>query len=106
MSACCNAASKQNTPTLVRRVRRFSSWVLPSVILVMVPKCPVCLAAYVAIFTGVSLSLATATCLRWAILLVGVVSLLYLIVQRLHSIGMIFKFTYLKKETEQCNTKQ
>jgi hypothetical protein len=41
MSACCNAASDQNTPTLVRRVRRISSWVLSSVILVMVPKCHV-----------------------------------------------------------------
>jgi hypothetical protein len=82
MSACCNAASDQNTPTLVRRVRRISSWVLPSVILVMVPKCPVCLAAYVAIFTGVSLSLSTATYLQWAMLLVCVVSLLYLIVPK------------------------
>jgi hypothetical protein len=89
MSACCNAASDQNTSTLVRRVRRISSWVLPSVILVMVPKCPVCLAAYVAIFFGVSLSLSTATYLRWAMLLVCVVSL-HLIVRRLPSIGTIF----------------
>ena len=103
MSACCDAASDRKTPTWVRRVREIFAWVLPSAILVLVPKCPACLAAYVTLWTGLGLSLSTATYLRWVLLFLCVASLLFLIVERLDRIGAIF--SYFKKETEQCNTK-
>jgi len=107
MSACCDAASDRKTPTWARRVRGIFAWVLPSAILVLVPKCPVCLAAYVALWTGLGLSLATATSLRWVLLFLCVASLLFLIVQRLDRRGAIFSHfkSYFKKETEQCHTK-
>jgi len=57
----------------------------------------------VTLWTGLGLSLATATYLRWVLLLLCVASLLFLIVERLDRIGAIF--SYFKKETEQCNTK-
>jgi hypothetical protein len=57
----------------------------------------------VAVWTGLGLSLATATYLRWVLLFLCVASLLFLIVERLDRIGAIF--SYFKKETEQCNTK-
>jgi hypothetical protein len=82
---------------------RFFTWVLPSAILVLVPKCPACLAAHVTLWTGLGLSLATATYLRWVLLFLGVAALLFLIVERLDRIGTIF--SYFKKETEPCNTK-
>lgn len=50
-------------------------WLAPAALWLAVPKCPVCLAAYVALFTGASLSLTAATALRWA-LLAGCVALL------------------------------
>ena len=103
MSACCDAASDRKTPTWVRRVREIFAWVLPSAILVLVPKCPACLAAHVTLWTGLGLSLSTATYLRWVLLFLCVASLLFLIVERLDRIGAIF--SYFKKETEQCNTK-
>ena len=83
MSACCDAASDRKTPTWVRRVRQIFAWALPSAILVLVPKCPACLAAHVTLWTGFGLSLSTATYLRWLLLFLGVASLLFLIVERL-----------------------
>ncbi len=65
MSACCEAASDRKTPTWVRRVREIFAWVCPSAILVLLPKCPACLAAYVTLWTGLGLSLSTTAYLRW-----------------------------------------
>jgi hypothetical protein len=103
MSDCCDAAGARKTATWVRRVREIFAWVLPSAVLVLVPKCPACLAAHVALWTGLGLSLSTATYLRWALLFLCVASLLFLIVKRLARLGAIFSF--FKKETESCNTK-
>jgi hypothetical protein len=103
MSACCDVARDRKTPTWVRRVREIFAWVLPSAILVVVPKCPACLAAHVALWTGLGLSLSTATYLGWGLLFLCVASLLFLIVTRLDRTRTIFG--YFKKETEPCNTK-
>jgi hypothetical protein len=103
MSACCDAASGRKTPVSVRRAGEFIAWVLPSAILALVPKCPACLAAYVTVWTGLGLSLSTATYLRWALLFLVVASLLSLIVVRLDRIGAIFGD--FNKESEPCNTK-
>jgi hypothetical protein len=56
----------------------------------------------VALWTGLGLSLSTATYLRWGLLFLCVASLLFLIVDRLDRLGDI---RYFKQETEQCNTK-
>ena len=103
MSTCCDAAGDRKTPTWVRAIREILAWALPSAILVVVPKCPACLAAYVALWTGLGLSLAVATYLRWTLLFVCFTSLLFLLVVRLNRIGAIFG--YFKKETEPCNPK-
>jgi len=67
------------------------------------PKCPACLAAYVALWTGLGLSFTTATWIRWTLLLMGVASLLFLFVKRLNPVGIVF--STFQKETERCNTK-
>jgi hypothetical protein len=103
MSACCDAAGDRKTPTWAPRVREIFAWVFPGAILVLAPKCPACLAAHVALWTGFGLSLSTATYLRWAMLSLCVASLLFLIVQRLDRIGAIF--TNVKRERKQCNPK-
>src|SRR5436190_5342111 len=97
MSACCDAAGDRKTPAWLRRIREVLSWMLPSAILVLVPKCPACLAAHVALLTGLGLSLSTATYLRWALLLLCVASLLFMIVKRLDRVRAIF--SHFKKET-------
>jgi len=78
MSSCCKsdsnnfsrlpahrAAEGNITPPLrERRSLAFSRWSLPAVILVLLPKCPACFAAYIAVGTGISLSVGTSAYLR------------------------------------------
>jgi hypothetical protein len=80
MSTCCDDDRGWKTPTWARRVRAIFAWALPSAILVLVPKCPACLAAHVMLWTGLGLSFSTATYLRWVLLYLCVASLLFLIV--------------------------
>lgn len=95
MSACCHAASSRKSPTWTRRVREILVWIAPSAVLALAPKCPACLAAYVMLWTGLGLSLSTATYLRWALLSLSAAALLYLIAERLHRLGS--SFNYFKK---------
>ncbi len=53
---------------LARRTRGAAAWALPSVALVLVPKCPMCIAAYLALGGGLGISLSTAAHLRTALL--------------------------------------
>src|SRR5687768_486037 len=83
MSDCCNAASDRTVPAWAQSVREILAWILPSAILLLVPKCPACLAAHVTLWTGLGLSFSTATYLRRLLLLLCVASLLFLVVKRL-----------------------
>ena len=103
MSACCDAAGGRKTPAWLRRVREILAWALPGAVLVSVPKCPACLAAHVALWTGLGLSLSTATYLRWMLLFLCAASLLLLAVSRLRRVGVMF--SYFRKETGRCITK-
>ena len=63
-SAPGSAARTTWTPAF-RGTAPLFQWMLPLVSLVLIPKCPACVAAYVVLFTGVSLSFSTASTLRW-----------------------------------------
>lgn len=69
MKACCQR----------QKSRSLAGWLLPGGLLVLMPKCPMCLAGYVAIFTGAGLSVAVAQGLRVAVMAAFVVSLLVFI---------------------------
>jgi hypothetical protein len=79
-SCCHKSASENNTVTFVKR-----SWrgLFPSIILILMPKCPVCFAAYVALASGIGLSVTTAAYIRSAIIILCGMLLLYLAAKRL-----------------------
>jgi hypothetical protein len=60
------------------RYLNFIGWILPTAILALIPKCPVCVAGYAVIGTSVGFSLSRFAQLRLAIIVLCAASLLYL----------------------------
>jgi len=78
--SCCQ---RNSSDTVVgrpwsRAARRAVSWIVPSVVLAAMPKCPLCLAAYVALFTGFGISIAAAKFAWWFVAIGCVAVLVYL----------------------------
>jgi hypothetical protein len=75
------APSSQRASRL-RRARRFSVLVIPGTFFVLLPKCPMCLVAYVALATGIGISLTTATYLKLAVASLCVTWVAYVALKR------------------------
>jgi hypothetical protein len=71
------AGGDPHPPSFLRRPLDLSAKVIPVAILAVLPKCPACLAAYVAFGTGIGLSLTAATYLRLLLIVVCLVSLTF-----------------------------
>ena len=67
-AACCRS--------LAGRCAGTAKWAVPASALALLPKCPACVAAYVAAATGLGISAAAAAALRTTVLVVCVVSLI------------------------------
>ncbi len=88
---CCEEASAgadcgRNYPTVIRRGIGVSRWLVPSAVLALMPKCPVCIAAYLAIGTGAGVSISTATHLRMMLLALCGSALFFLAAQRVRGL--------------------
>ena len=64
-------------------------WAVPSVLLAVMPKCPACVVAYVALLTGVGISFTSAWYLRTGLILVCFAALVYLVVRRFEAIAKL-----------------
>src|SRR5450755_3378853 len=66
---------------IVRHCPQVVSSVLPTV---MLPKCPVCIAAYIAMVTGIGLSLPVTAHLRTLLVVLCATSLIYFVARQIH----------------------
>ncbi|MDB5296892.1 MAG: hypothetical protein JWO31_2875 [Phycisphaerales bacterium] len=65
-----------------RRGAAFAGWAVPGATLALLPKCPACVAAYIAVATGLGVSISTATYVRASLVLGSVSVLVFVAVQR------------------------
>ncbi len=64
-SHCCQqklhtSRDARQQRTWQRRAREVAEWIVPGALLALMPKCPMCLAAYVALCSGLTLSVSSA----------------------------------------------
>ena len=71
---CCGPSGR----TFARRCRSVAGWVVPASVLALMPKCPMCVAAYVAMGTGFGMSVSAASYLRTSMLALSAIGLVYL----------------------------
>lgn len=72
--------------TFRQRITKTVRWLLPGITLALLPKCPICLAAYVALGTGIGLSVTAATWLRTGLVVLCIGSLTYLVMNKVWSL--------------------
>lgn len=89
-SSCCKRREQARAVAPTRRPTsrwkrggEFASWILPSAALALIPKCPACVAGYVALATGIGISLPAAAYIRGSLIAMCLASLAYLVARRL-----------------------
>ena len=78
---CKLAETRQRRPGIFARIWSGIQWLFPAALLALTPKCPLCVAAYLALFTGVGISVTTARWLQVLMLVLCLASLSYLTIK-------------------------
>jgi hypothetical protein len=77
VKSCCESRAQ----TRPGRIAGFLSWIAPGAVLALMPKCPACLAAYIALGTGIGVSVPVADHLRTAVLVLSTAALSALVMR-------------------------
>ncbi len=89
---CCGRSTKHRGAVragkALRRLAGFVEWAVPGAVLALMPKCPACFAAYIALGTGLGLSLTAAAYLRIALIVLCIASLSWLAARRARQISL------------------
>jgi len=87
MARCCKRTGQSADRSPAGNSRRLAAkavsglrWILPATVLAIMPKCPVCFAAYLAIATGLGISVTAAAYLRGGLILASAAALIALAV--------------------------
>jgi hypothetical protein len=89
---CCSTATRdrdhfRRSWSLWRRGGTIAGWILPGATLALLPKCPVCVAAYLALVSGISISVTTAAYVRTSLLMMSATTLLCLSLKYISRLG-------------------
>jgi hypothetical protein len=85
MSACCcDIQRSRRTVAWARRCREAGAWAAPGLVLALMPKCPMCVVAYVALATGLGISVSAASILRTSAIGLSIAMLTYLVARTVH----------------------
>ncbi len=89
-ACCCRAGqAKQDAGQPWRKkLAGLAAWGAPSLLLALMPKCPACVAAYVALGTGLGMSFAVASYLRTGMIGLCLASLAFLALRKLRQACM------------------
>jgi hypothetical protein len=79
------AADGKTHPSAKKRSFALAKFSLPTLILALLPKCPACFAAYIALGTGISVSVAAASFLRTLLIGICVASLVWILANAFRS---------------------
>ena len=79
---CCEAQPAARRGSAARPWRSAGSCVGSGAMLVLLPKCPMCIAAYLAVWTGAGIAVPVAGYLRLVMAAIFVMSLGFLVVRR------------------------
>jgi hypothetical protein len=88
---CCHIETRaggdaRRPASPLRRGGEIAGWIVPTATLALLPKCPVCVGAYVALATGIGISLPVATHLRAMLVVLCVGSLVFIAARRLRGL--------------------
>ncbi|MES2598066.1 MAG: hypothetical protein V4662_22220 [Verrucomicrobiota bacterium] len=65
-----------------RAVKCGAGWIIPGVVLALMPKCPLCLAAWISLLLGIGVSTSMATILHRGIIMLCIALLVALLVRQ------------------------
>jgi hypothetical protein len=81
-SATLHTCCENVRPSFFGRGVLAAKWIVPGAILALMPKCPLCVAAYLALATGIGISFTTAAYVRSALIATCILFLTFLVARQ------------------------